>query len=95
VSVTLRDTILQDRVFCARFPYVTGSRTRQPAGRRRSQDDPQMPHPFVPSVSELRRPNFEELGNHEWTLMHTNSDRLGSVFIGVHLWLKDRSVLNR
>jgi hypothetical protein len=33
-------------------------------GRQRSQDDPQMPHPSVPSVSELRGPNFEELGNH-------------------------------
>jgi hypothetical protein len=32
VSVSeLRDTIRQDRVFYARFPYVTRSRTRQPA----------------------------------------------------------------
>jgi hypothetical protein len=27
----VRDTIRQERVFCARFPYVTRSRTRQPA----------------------------------------------------------------
>jgi hypothetical protein len=37
---SIRDTIRQERVFCARFPYVRGSRTRQPAGRQRSQDDP-------------------------------------------------------
>jgi hypothetical protein len=49
-----RDTIRQIVFLVHEFPYVMRSRAREPASRRRSQDDPQMSHPSVASVSEFR-----------------------------------------